>query len=33
MIIRIESGDKNPTLSTIEHIVKALNISIKELMK
>lgn len=29
----IESGKKNPTLSTIERIAKALNVSIEELMK
>ena len=29
----VESGKKNPTLSTIERIAKALNVSIEELMK
>lgn len=29
----IESGKKNPTLSTIENIAKALNVSIDELLK
>ncbi len=29
----IESGKKNPTLSTIERIAKALGVSIEELMK
>ena len=29
----IESGKKNPTLSTIERIAKALNVSIEDLMK
>ena len=29
----IESGKKNPTLSTIERIAKALNVSIEELIK
>jgi len=29
----VESGKKNPTLSTIERIAKALNVSIEELVK
>lgn len=29
----IESGKKNPTLSTIERVAKALGVSIKELIK
>ncbi len=29
----IESGKKNPTLSTIENIAKALNVSVDELLK
>ena len=29
----VESGKKNPTLSTIERIAKALDVSIEELMK
>ena len=29
----IESGKKNPTLSTIDRISKALNVSVEELMK
>ena len=29
----IESGKKNPTLSTIERIAKALSVSIEELMR
>ena len=29
----IESGKKNPTLSTIDRIAKALNVSIEELIK
>ncbi len=29
----VESGKKNPTLSTIERIAKALDVSIDELMK
>lgn len=29
----VESGKKNPTLSTIGRIAKALNVSIEELMK
>ena len=32
-ISNIESGKKNPTLSTIERIAKALNVSIEELIK
>ena len=32
-ISNVENGNKNPTLSTIERIAKALNVSIEELMK
>ncbi len=32
-ISNIESGNKNPTLSTITKLAKALNVSIDELLK
>ena len=32
-ISNIESGKMNPTLSTIERIAKALNVSLEELMR